>query len=321
MNIAPHPIPIHTAAAAAANTTIPGTFTGVVGTVTDTVLSMWVEFLKRSPYIMAGIVIILLTWLAARLVSRMLNRIFRHSDLRGSLQELLVRFVSIGTWIVGILLAAMIIFPGLTPAKTLGALGIASIAVGFAFKDIFENFFAGVLILWRFPFENGDYIECEGITGKIEEVQVRMTTVRLTSGELIVLPNSFLFKNPVKVLTEPSKRRVILMTGVAYGEDLDNAVKIIHEAVERCKSVDTSRPVQIFPKTFGSSSIDIEVAWWTDPKPVDIRRSRSEVVMAVKRALDDAGIEIPFPYRTLTFKESLSITPIKNQLRSHEPEG
>jgi small-conductance mechanosensitive channel len=63
--------------------------------------------------------------------------------------------------------------------------------------------------------------------------------------------------------------------------------------------------IQIFPQAFGSSSIDIEVAWWTDPLPVDIRRSRAEVVTAVKSALDDAGIEIPFPYRTLTFKESL----------------
>jgi small-conductance mechanosensitive channel len=222
--------------------------------------------------------------------------------MRDSLKELLDRFISIGIWILGILLAAMIVFPGLTPAKALGAMGIASIAVGFAFKDIFENFFAGVLILWRFPFEKGDYIECEGITGKVEDVQVRMTTVRLTSGELIVLPNSLLFKNPVKVLTEPAKRRIILMTGVAYDEDVDQSVEVIQEAVKNCGSVDDSKPIQIFPRGFGSSSIDIEIAWWADPKPVDIRSSRAEVLSAVKRALDDAGIEIPFPYRTLTFK-------------------
>ena len=70
-------------------------------------------------------------------------------------------------------------------------------------------------------------------------------------------------------------------------------------------SVKKDEEIQIFPQAFGSSSIDIEVAWWTDPLPVDIRRSRGEVVAAIKRALDDARIEIPFPYRTLTFKDSL----------------
>ena len=66
-------------------------------------------------------------------------------------------------------------------------------------------------------------------------------------------------------------------------------------------------PLQIWPAAFGSSSIDIEVTWWTQPKPEDIRRSRGEVVTAIKAALDNAGIEIPFPYRTLTFKEPLAV--------------
>jgi small-conductance mechanosensitive channel len=63
--------------------------------------------------------------------------------------------------------------------------------------------------------------------------------------------------------------------------------------------------IQIFPHAFGSSSIDIEIAWWTDSTPVDVRRSGGEIISAVKGALDEAGIEIPFPYRTLTFKEAL----------------
>ena len=84
-------------------------------------------------------------------------------------------------------------------------------------------------------------------------------------------------------------------------------VRVIREAVESCESVDEGRDVEVFPQAFGASSIDIEVAWWTDPTPLGIRRSRGEVVTAVKRALDEAGIEIPFPYRTLTFKEPLAL--------------
>jgi small-conductance mechanosensitive channel len=96
--------------------------------------------------------------------------------------------------------------------------------VGFAFKDIFENFFAGVLILWRFSFEHGDFIECQGITGKVENVSVRTTEIRLVSDELVVIPNSVLFKNPVEILTNRKKRRLTVISGVAYGENVKKAV-------------------------------------------------------------------------------------------------
>ena len=179
--------------------------------------------------------------------------------------------------------------------------------MGLAFKDIFENFFAGILLLWRFPFENGDFIECEGLLGKVEDVQLRMTLIRKTSGELIVVPNSFLFKHPVDVLTDRPKRRLTVLAGVAYGEDVAQSVAVIEKAVRGCQTVAGDWPVEIFPQGFGASSIDIEVTWWTDPTPLDFRKSRGEVVTAVKKALDEAGIEIPFPYRTLTFKEPLQV--------------
>jgi small-conductance mechanosensitive channel len=75
--------------------------------------------------------------------------------------------------------------------------------------------------------------------------------------------------------------------------------------------VDAKYPVQVFPQAFGSSSIDIEVAWWTGSEPVEVRSSRGEVVTAVKKALDEAGIEIPFPYRTLTFKQPLEMKTLE----------
>jgi small-conductance mechanosensitive channel len=248
------------------------------------------------------------------LLSKVFDRLLRGSKPGRSLQSLILRFVAIAVWIIGLLLAAMIVFPGLTPAKALGGMGIASVAIGFAFRDIFENFFDGVLLLWRFPFENGDYIERQGTSGRVEDISIRMTTIRLISGELVVMPNSVLFKNPVEVLTSQNKRRVTIITGVAYSEDVEQAVQVIQAAIENCDSVKKDEEIQVFPQAFGSSSIDIEVAWWTDPRPLDIRRSRGEVVKTVKCALEDAGIEIPFPYRTLTFKDSLrtqTVNPVK----------
>lgn len=160
---------------------------------------------------------------------------------------------------------------------------------------------------------------------------MRNTRIQLITGELEVLPNSMLLKNPVQVLTYRPLKRVEILAGVAYGEDVEQAVEVISQAVSSCDSVDQSHPVQVFPRGFGSSSIDIEVVWWTDPKPIEERRSRGQVVTAIKKALDQAGIEVTFPYRTLTFKEPLLLEGLEaggqgeaqtgEKEPGHQPEG
>ncbi len=272
-------------------------------TIGSTLAQLWEDFLEHLPFLAAALIVLLATWIFAAVFRRFSNRLLSPWKLRRSLKNLITRFLMIGIWSIGFLVCALIIFPGLTPAKAIGGLGLVSVAIGFAFKDIFENFFAGVLILWRFPFEPGDFIECEGLMGRVEETTVRMTTLRRPTGELIVVPNSMLFKSSVNVLTARARRRTSIDVGIAYGEDVDKAVEVIRRATSECPTVSAAPEVEVFPKGFGASSIDIEVAWWSDPTPLGVRRSRGEVVASIKRNLDEAGIEIPFPYRTLVFKE------------------
>ena len=272
------------------------------------------SFLAHLPQIIFGIVILLLTWGIGRIADWILQRVLSRFHLRTSLQELFRKLSFIIIWIVGILASAIVVFPTLTPGKVLTAIGLGSIAIGFAFKDIFENFIAGMLILLREPFELKDYIECQEIEGFVEEITIRDTHIRQTDGQRVVVPNAKLFKNPVTVRTDLEKRRVTIMCGVAYGEDVDKARSVITEAVEGLDTVNKEKDIQVFAQAFGASSIDFEVTWWTGSKPVEIRQSRDKVVAAVKKALDDANIEIPFPYRTLTFKEP--ITTIMKQADS-----
>ena len=102
---------------------------------------------------------------------------------------------------------------------------------------------------------------------------------------------------------------------------MDEAREVIAKAVATVDSVREDQPIQIFAQAFNSSSIDFEVTWWTGSKPVDIRSSRDQVVAAVKRALNEAGIEIPFPYRTLTFKEPLPLARSEQQPAAVDEKG
>ncbi|CDO59697.1 Small-conductance mechanosensitive channel [Candidatus Phaeomarinobacter ectocarpi] len=271
------------------------------------ILDMVRGLIALLPQIGLAIVILIITWAISKLANKLVHRALPSSRMRPSLVELMSNLLSIGIWVVGLVVAAIVVFPTITPGDMIAALGIGSLAIGFAFKDIFENFMAGILILYRRPMRIGDYMECDGVEGRVEKISIRDTHVRRTDGQLVVMPNGMLFRNPVEIRTDRDIRRVTISAGVAYDEDVDQSRDVITKAVEACKTVRTNEPVQVFAEAFGASSIDFEVTWWTGSKPVDVRKSRDEVVASVKRALDEAGIEIPFPYRTLTFKEPLTL--------------
>lgn len=283
--------------------------------------SLWKDFLIRSPLLLAALLMIAVTSTLAKCLSWLVHRILDNRGIRMGLKDLVYQLTSIAVWIVGLLVATVVAFPGMTPSKALTVLGLGSVAIGFAFKDIFENFFAGVLILWRYPFDRGDFICCDGLTGEVKEITIRNTLIRKLDGELAVVPNATLFKNNVEVLTSQPQRRVRIICGVAYDEDVDQARDVILRAVQSCESVQGKRTVEVFAQEFASSSINFEVAWWTGSKPVDIRRSRDEVVSAIKRKLDEAGIEIPFPYRTLTFKNQSVATAVSELSTSENGNG
>lgn len=275
--------------------------------VTEQIEALIAAVIALTPNLLAAGMVLLLTALLAYGVGKLIAKILKRSNTRPSLVNAIVKLARLAIWLLGILIAATIIFPNLTPTKLLAGLGIGSIAIGLAFKDIFENFLAGFLILLRKPMRIGDDIECEDLSGQVEHISIRDTFLRKRSGELILVPNSFLYKNPVKILTDQSTRRISVIVGVAYGEDVDKAREVIRTSLDRLNTRDDSRPVEVFAREFNSSSIDFLVRWWAKSAPIEEHKSRDEAVAAIKAALDDAGIEIPFPYRTLTFPEPLRI--------------
>lgn len=264
--------------------------------------------IELVPQLVVAIVVILLAALLNRVLQSALQRTLGRSQLRPSLKELFALLLSIVVWTLGLMIAAVVVFPGLTPSSILAGLGIGSVAIGFAFKDVFENFLAGIIILFRREMRIGDFIECQGLEGRVEKIAIRESQIMQTDGQLVIVPNSMLFKNPLKVITYNDERRVTVICGVAYDEDVAQSRRVIYDAVASCPTVNQdTRPIQVYAQEFASSSINFEVSWWTGSKPVEIRKSRDEVVEAVKSALDNAGIEIPFPYRTLTFKQPVSV--------------
>ena len=278
-----------------------------VATLQDQLVGMAEALIRALPNIAIALVLLLVTWIVAKFAIRIADRLTGKAEVRPSLKALTQTLVKLAIWLVGLLLALVAVMPGFTPASIIAGLGIGAVAIGFAFQDIFENFLAGVLIMLREKMRIGDVIECEGITGKVERITLRETYVRKLSGEVTLVPNSMLFKNPVEILTDEVQRRHEVVAGVSYDTDLDHAAEVIHKAVEAVEEVDSDKGIDVFAVEFNSSSVDFKVRWWAGSKPRDMWESKDKVIRAIKRALDDAGIEIPFPYVTHTFKEAVPL--------------
>ena len=283
------------------------TTVNAVGTLRAQIVDMIEGVVALLPNLLIALVILLITWLVARYALKIADALTGKTHVRPSLRQLIETLVKLAIWLVGIMIALTILMPGITPASLVAGLGIGAVAIGFAFQDVFENFLAGILIMIREKMRIGDVIECEGIAGKVERITLRETYVTALSGELTVVPNAMLFKNPVKILTDQKLRRHEVVAGVSYDTDLEQARAVIRRAVEGVELVDTSKPIDVFATEFNSSSIDFLVRWWADATPRGMWESKDAVVRAIKAALDEAGIEIPFPYVTHTFKERVPL--------------
>lgn len=303
--------PAASEAAPAVTETVVGKF-GVFETLTNELVEMARSLIQLLPNIVIAIVVLAIVGVLAKNLSALAGRAAERAGRRRSLADLARTLTKVIVWVFGILLVMTIVFPSMTLGSIIAALGVGTLAIGFAFQDIFENFLAGILLMVREKMRVGDYIICQGVEGEVTHISLRETYLRRPSNETTVVPNSFLFKNPMEILTDADIRRHEIIVGVSYDTDADMAQSLIQKTVEGCEKVLDDQPVDVFAREFGASSIDYTVRWWSGSKIADMHRSRDEVIRRIKRALDDAGVEIPFPYQTLTFKEPLSIRRDRN---------
>lgn len=252
-------------------------------------------FFRTLPELVIALIVVFITWRLAQLAAGISDRLTRHTTLRENLRQLIETTLRLVIWVVGVLIAATTVVPGLNAATLFAGLGVGAVAVGFAFQDIFQNFLAGVLIMIRERMAIGDTIECQGITGKVERITLRETHIRQLSNELTIVPNSLLFKNPVQVLTDQNLRRDEITLGIGYGPraEIEKTVAVIRKAVQGTKFVSDQKPVLVVLREFTPGTITVLVQWWTPSVDHDMRQTRSEVMFAIRQAFDEAKIGVP----------------------------
>lgn len=257
------------------------------------------QFIQLLPGLFLGLVLVFVTGYAAKATQRVVGKMSQRLVPSRSLQQLAIQATRIGTWALGLTLAAVVIFPDLRLGDMIGLLGLGSVAIGFAFQDIFKNFLAGILLLLEEPFRLGDQVIMGDYEGTVEAIKIRSTHLRTYTGELVEIPNSIVFTNPVRVMTAFRSRRTDLDIGVDYTTPLPLAKQTFLDVVNSADGVLSSPEPEVDVVGFGDSSINFKVRYWTTPQIAEVRRIKSQIAIALKAACDQAGITIPYPIRTV----------------------
>jgi small-conductance mechanosensitive channel len=215
--------------------------------------------------------------------------------------RLVARLVAIVVFIFGFFYAMQQV--GVSLAPFLGVIGLLGLALAFAFQEVLENFIAGVFLSARRPFSQGDEISTAGHEGVIEDISLREVTMRTYDGERVFIPNASVWQNPIVNHTRLKVRRTTLAVGVAYASHLDSVAELLAETLADVEGVhDTPHP-EAYAYEFADSSINFALRFWHDAGIADEWAVRDRVLRAVHAALNDAGIEIPFPQRVVDFIE------------------
>lgn len=249
----------------------------------------------------ALLVVLLFIWLA-RIGARLLGRGLGRFSSNKPIIDVLTKVARVAIVGVGLFIALGLLHLEKTVTSLLAGVGIIGLALGFAFQDIASNFMSGIIMAMRRPFNVGDLIETKGIFGRVERIDLRATTIRRPTGQLVLIPNKDVLQSPIENFDDPDGRRVDLEIGVSYGDDLRQAKRVAVEAVESLPMLKEGEKVELFFTGFGSSSIDFVARFWIDrTAQADYFEARSEAMMRIKEAFDEADITIPFPIRTLDF--------------------
>lgn len=271
----------------------------ILDTVANSFNNLISSGIEAVPGIISAIIILVLTRFAAEFVVQVAEKIGSQALKSRSLQVLLAKTSYVATWFAGLLLAGVVAFPGLRLGDVIATLGLGSVAIGFAFQDIFKNFLSGILLLVQEPFRINDQIIVGDYEGTVEAINIRTTQIRTYQGERVLLPNSTVFTSAVQVRTAFNHRRTDLGVGVDYNTPLPKAKAILLQTVDGVEGVLASPEIEVDLVNFGDSSIDLVVRYWTSPSQAIVRRVQSQVIIAIKAAFDEADINIPYPIRTV----------------------
>ena len=252
--------------------------------------------------VLGAIVILILGWLAAKVIRRIVERLLEKAKVEDTLARFIASLVHIA--LLTFVIIAVLQRLGVATTSFIAVIGAAGLAIGLALQGSLANFAAGVLLMLFKPCKVGDFVEAGGATGVVEEVGIFVTQIRTPDNKLVIVPNAKVTGDNIINYSAKPTRRVDLTIGVAYDADLQQAREVIAAVLAADDRILDDPAPQIVVCELADSSVNFFVRPWVNTADYwDVYFATTE---AVKNALDEAGIGIPFPQRDVHLYQATS---------------
>ena len=264
----------------------------------NSINNLLTSIIERLPYILAGLLVLLLFWLLGKVLKRIFWAASKRTKMDDRLRVLFARLIGVFIIILGIFTSLTVIIPTFGFGDLVTGLGFTSFVIGFATKDILNNLLSGVLILWQQPFQIGDYIYVQSIEGKVEYIGVRATRLKKDDGEMILIPNGEMYSNALTIRGAGSGRRMKLKISIGYDSDIEQTKQVIHRTLLRLSGVENNPKSSVVVTDLTSDGANLSIYFWVDTDKNSPLQVFDHVASAIKRALGEANIEL-YPPNTV----------------------
>ena len=284
-------------------------------------LEVWKDmFIKNIPNMAIAIVVLLISYFASRYISKLISKLIEGRIKQKSVRNLVSRIVSAFVFLIGLYIAMTVLKFDDTLKTIVSAAGVSGIVVGLALQGTLSNTISGVVLSFRKNLNLGNWVETNGFAGEVIDINLNYFVIKEADNNLAVIPNKTILENPFKNFSLTTKMRITIECGVEYGADLERVEKLTKEVITKhFNQKKIEKEVEFHYTEFAESSINFICRFWVDSEnALDKLRAKSKAIIEIKKAFDKERINIPFPIRTLEFKNNnkLNINKLEKEKRS-----
>lgn len=276
----------------------------------------WRNILQKFPFYLLSLFILIVTWIISRFTAASTRKSLRYQQVHPLLSDVIARGVALSCFLIGLYIVLQVMGWTTAALTIVGGTGLLGIILGMAFRDITENLLASVLLSVQRPFQNGDLVEIDEITGYVQKLTLRATILMTLDGNHVQIPNATVYKTNIRNFTSNPNRREDFMIGIGYDAAVSNAQEIALKVLADHPAVLKDPEPWVLVDNLTPSRVNLRVYFWLNGSQFHWRKVKSSVIRLTKRAFQTTGITIPGDTMELSFADDVPV-----QLRSIKSKG
>ncbi|MCK8481861.1 mechanosensitive ion channel family protein [Psychroserpens algicola] len=270
----------------------------------------WLDaIIQNLPNLALAIIVLISAYFIAKYVNKFVYKIVSRKVQQESISSIVARISAVMVVLLGLFLALGILDLSKTLTSLLTGAGVIGLVIGLALQGTLSNTIAGVVISFRKKIQIGNWVETNGYSGEIIDINLKDFTLKEADNNMVVIPNKMILENPLKNYSLTTKMRVFLECGVGYESDLEQVEQLTKETISNAfDQVESPDDVEFYYTEFGGSSINYLCRFWIDADSMlEKLKAKTKAIIEIKKAYDKEDINIPFPIRTLQFDNQLTL--------------